>query len=170
MQDNQRLARLILDQVQRDTKDNDWDGRNAEIASLLDQAVTDGPSRIDLRNRLLAGARDTNTLTYRDLAEAIGESLADRVRDLDHDIARLENDMVPSRLAMGTIIGLMLGAFGAVVYGSADILTATGISGAMVAAFFGVQAYRKRAFDTISTLKGRRTNYEGFRNLLRSDP
>ncbi|WP_106744110.1 hypothetical protein [Yoonia maritima] len=170
MQNNPRLARLILDQVQRDERDDDWSGREIEIADLLDQAVTTGQSRIDLRNRLVTGTRATNSMIYRDLAEAISESLTDQIRDLDSDIAKLENDLIPSRLVMGTIIGLILGAFGAVVYGSADILTAASITIAMVTAFFGVQAYRRRAFVIISELKGRRTNYDAFRNLLRSDP
>jgi len=165
-----RLATLILDQVQRDEGRDDWDLRNAEIARLLDDALTTGPGRINLRNQLVTGTRETNTVIYKDLAEAIGESLADRIRDLDQDIGKLENDLVPSRLAMGTIIGLMLGAFGAVIYGSADVLTASAISGAMVAAFFALQTYRKRAFGIISVLRARRANYDSFRTLLRSDP
>ncbi len=167
MQNNARLAKLILSQIQGDKTDTNWDGRELEISELLDEALQDGRSRLDLRDKLFAGARATNAFTPKDITEVMTQNLSDQIRDLDQIIAELENDMLPSRLVMGSLIGLVLGATGALIYGSTDLITSVIVTAVMASAFLITRTFRNRALGIILGFKVRRANYDSFRVLLR---
>ena len=64
MRDSARLTQLILDQIDGDKTTQTDD---AEFIRLLETALADGGSRLDLRDRLMAGARDSNAVTRADV-------------------------------------------------------------------------------------------------------
>ena len=163
MDDNARLAALILDQV---SGTNSIPVNEAEMVGLLQTALQDGRSRLDLRDKLLAGARDSNEVTLTDIVEVMSQSLSDEIRDLGEDVAELENDLVPSRLALGSMVGLVLGTSGTLFYGASDPVTSFVLIGALATAAVGITLLRKRTFRRISALRVKRTNYENFRSLL----
>ena len=163
MRDNARLTQLILDQIDGDKTTQTDD---AEFIRLLETALTDGQSRLDLRDRLMAGARDSNAVTRAEIVDVITQSLSDEIRDLSETIAEMENDIVPSRLALGSLIGLVAGTVATLATGVSDVITSLGLIGALVSGTLALTYYRKRTFRKMSALRVQRTNYENFRKLL----
>ncbi len=163
MHDNARLAALILDQI---NGNHDIIIDEAEFVGLLKTALEDGQSRLDLRDRLIEGARDSNEVTLTDIIDVISQSLSDEIRDLSEEVSEMENDLLPSRLALGSMVGLVLGTLVTLAYGASDPITSAGLIGALAAATLAVTHYRKRTFRKISALRVERTNYENFRRLL----
>ena len=163
MDDNARLADLILHQISGEDVNDKAQG---EMVDLLQVALQDGRSRLDLRNRLVAGARDSNKITQIDIVEVMTQSLSDEVRDLDETVAEMENDLVPSRLALGSMVGLVLGTTGTLFYGITDPVVSFGLIGVLGTAAVGITMLRKRAFHKASALRKKRANYENFRVLL----
>ncbi|WP_373635501.1 hypothetical protein [Yoonia sp. SS1-5] len=162
MQDNARLAKLILDQVLGTSTEGDQ-----EIDALLRDALRSSRSRLDLRDRIFDGVRKTNEITPGDVAEAMSETLSDLIRDLDDDIGTAEQNMLPSRFVISTSIAAMIGSLTALVYGVADIPTAMGAFAVGAIIFFATQTYYRRMGRLISALRKRRADYDGFRALLR---
>ena len=163
MHDNARLAALILDQI---NGNHDIASDEAEFVGLLKSALQDGQSRLDLRDRLIIGARDSNEVTLKDITDVITQSLSDEIRDLNEEVAEMESDLLPSRLAMGSLVGLVLGTLATLAYGASDPMTATGLIGGLAAAVLALNHYRKRTFRKMSALRQQRTNYENFRAVL----
>lgn len=163
MRNNERLATLILDQI---SGDHSIHIDEAEFVGLLKGALENGPSRLDLRDRLVTGARDSNTVTLTDITEVMTQSLSDEIRDLSEDIAELENDLLPSRLALGSLMGLVLGTAVTFIYGETDLVTAAALVGVLAASAIGVTYLRKRTFRKVSALRQQKTNYDNFRDLL----
>ncbi|PUB19206.1 hypothetical protein [Yoonia sediminilitoris] len=162
MENNDRLAKLIFDQVQGQSLD-----RDAEIDQMLRDALRTAQSRLDLRDRIFDEIRKTNQITTDDVAEAMGETFADLIRDLEDDIGNAEQNMLPSRFMLSTSIAGMIGALTAFVYGVADAPTALGAFGLASVIFFLTHTYYQRMGRLISDLRKRRADYAAFRDLLR---
>lgn len=163
MQDNARLAQLILDRIDESRTDPTDE---AEFIALLEAALTDGRSRLDLRDRLMNGARDSNAVTRAEIVDVIGQSLSDEIRDINELIAEMEDDLLPSRLALGSLVGLLVGTVVTLLTDSSDMITSAALAGALAIGAFTLTYYRKRTFRRMSALRVRRANYESFRKLL----
>lgn len=163
MPNNEKLAALILDQISGERR---LSVDEAEFVGLLQGALQDGSSRLDLRDRLVVGARDSNKITLTDIIEVMSQSLSDEIRDLSEDIARMESDLVPSRLALGSMMGLVLGTGVTLFVGESDLMISAILVGALGIAVTAVTVFRRRVFDKISALRLQRANYENFRGLL----
>ena len=163
MQDNARLAQLILDQIDGKTT---TPSNEEEFRALLETALADGRSRLDLRDRLMAGARDSNAVTRVEIVDVITQSLSDEIRDLGEVIAEMEDDLLPSRLALGSLVGVAVGTVVTLATGVSDVITSLGLIGALVSGTVALTYYRKRTFRKMSALRVQRTNYESFRKLL----
>ncbi len=163
MRDNEKLAALILDQISGEHR---LSVDEAEFVGLLQEALQDGASRLDLRDRLAVGARDSNKITLTDIVEVMTQSLADEIRDLSEDIARMESDLVPSRLALGSMIGVVLGTGVTLFAGESDIVTSGILVGVLGIAVAAVTFFRRRVFGKMSALRVKRANYENFKALL----
>lgn len=163
MDDNTRLAALIVNRI---SGEHDTQITETEFVRLLQQALADGRSRLDLRDRLIATARDSNTVTIGDIIDVIAQSLSDEIRDLSEEIAEMENDLLPSRLALGSLVGLVLGTLVALATEASDLVTSAGLIGALAIGTLAITFYRKRTFRKISALRVQKANYEVFRKLL----
>lgn len=163
MHDNNRLTALIMDQINGQYQ---IQVDEAEFTRLLQAALTDGQARLDLRDRLIAGARDSNTVTIRDIIDVITQSLSDEIRDLGEDIAEMENDLLPSRLALGSLVGLVIGTVVTLATGASDPITSAGLIGALAITTIAITYYRKRTFRRASALRVQKSNYETFCRLL----
>ena len=163
MHENERLAALILDQI-NGNRDETID--EAEFIALFKAALTDGQSRLDLRDRLTLGARDSNEVTLTEITDVITQSLSDEIRDLSEEIAEMENDLLPSRLALGSLVGLVMGTLVTLAVEASDPLTSSALIAVLAVATVTISYYRKRTFRRISALRVQRSNYETFRKLL----
>ena len=163
MPNNEKLAALILDQISGEHR---LSADEAEFVGLLQQALQDGASRLDLRDRLVVGARDSNAVTLTDIVEVMSQSLADEIRDLNEDAARMESDLVPSRLALGSMIGVVLGTGVTLFIGESDAMTSAVLVSVLSVAVTAITLFRRRVFRKISSLRIQRANYENFKALL----
>lgn len=163
MAGNTQLAKLIVDQV---SGTNDITSDETAFLELLETALEDGRSRLDLRDKLFAAARDTNEITIIDITEVMTQSLSDEIRDLNEQVAEMDNNLVPSRLALGSLVGLVLGSAGTLVFGATDPITSLALIGFLAIGTLVITLYRRRAFQGMSALRRKRANYESFRNLL----
>ncbi|MEJ6402242.1 hypothetical protein [Yoonia sp. 2307UL14-13] len=163
MQDNERLAALILDQISGEHR---LAVEETEFVALLQAALQDGSSRLDLRDRLLVGARDSNKVTLTDIIEVMSQSFSDEIRDLGEDISRMESDLIPSRLALSSLVGLVLGTGVTLFLGESDAMTSAILLSVLGIGSAAVTFMRKRAFRKISGLRVQKANYENFRALL----
>ncbi len=163
MQDNERLAALILDQISGEHR---LAVDETEFVALLQAALQDGSSRLDLRDRLVIGARDSNKVTLTDIIEVMSQSFSDEIRDLSEDISRMESDLIPSRLALSSLVGLVLGTGVTLFIGESDPMTSAMLLAVLAIGSAAVTVMRRRAFGKISSLRVQRANYENFRALL----
>ncbi|MEL6837703.1 MAG: hypothetical protein AAFP85_00335 [Pseudomonadota bacterium] len=163
MPNNEKLTALILDQISGEHR---LAVDEAEFVNLLQNALQDGASRLDLRDRLVVGARDSNKVTLEDIVDVMSQSLADEIRDLGEDIARMESDLVPSRLALGSMIGVALGTGVTLFAGETDTVTSAILVGVLATAVTTVTLFRRRVFAKISDLRVRQVNYDNFKALL----
>lgn len=163
MTDNERLANLILDQI---SGDHAVPIDEAAFVELLQKALQTGQSRLDLRDRLVVGARDSNTVTLTDIVEVMTQSLSDEIRDLSEEIAEMENDLLPSRLVLGSMVGLVLGTAATLFYGQSDPITSFVLIGTLALGTVATTFLRRRTFDKMSSLRVKRANYDNFRGLL----
>lgn len=164
MPNNEKLAALILDQI---SGEHHLSVDESEFVGLLQDALQDGASRLDLRDRLVVGARDSNAVTLTDIIEVMSQSLADEIRDLSEDIAQMESDLVPSRLALSSMIGVVLGTGVTLFVGESDAMTSAVLVAVLSIAVTAITFFRRRVFRKISTLRVQRANYENFKALLR---
>ncbi|MEL6681293.1 MAG: hypothetical protein AAFQ09_01460 [Pseudomonadota bacterium] len=160
-----KASALILDQISGEHR---LSINEDEFVSLLQEALQDGASRLDLRDRLVVGARDSNKVTLTDIVEVMTQSLADEIRDLSEDMARMESDLIPSRLALSSMIGVVLGTSVTLFVGESDMVTSGILVGVLAMAAVGVTTFRRRVFRKISNLRVKRANYETFKALLQS--
>lgn len=161
MENNDRLAKLIFDQVQGQSLD-----RDSDIDQMLRDALRTAQSRLDLRDRIFEEVRKTNQVTTEDVAEAMGETFSDLIRDLDDDVSQAEQNMLPSRFVISTSVAGLIGSLTALVYGVADVPTAISAFGLGSVIFFVTQTYYRRMGRLISDLRKRRADYDAFRSLL----
>ena len=163
MPNNEKLAALILDQSSGEHR---LSVDEAEFVGLLQDALQDGASRLDLRDRLVVGVRDSNAVTLTDITDVMSQSLADEIRDISEDIAGMESDLVPSRLALGSMIGVVIGTGVTLFVGESDVMTSAVLVGVLGLSATIVAVFRRKVFGKISDLRVKRANYENFKTLL----